>query len=350
MERNNNIPIRNIYYMLSYAYQTLNLSEYNQIGTEKFENVKDLYAEILSMGIPVLIRGGLSKDYISVEETSNVIKGKIDINSTIKKSALVNKKVAVVYDEFSENILLNQIIKATLVYLSRSNKISKKMRRLFYGLLPYFTEVSDVELDLKLWKNVRYDRQNIRYQFIVDVCRYFYEDLLLDESSTSQLIKEVQDEQRLSSLYEKFIYSFFKRESNYKVTHPQIQWSVDDGFTEALPIMQTDLVLQKDKKTLIVDAKFYSENMVARFEGGTAKQKSGNLYQIFTYINNWKKEPDDTIAGMLLYAKTTAVNQPNHIYHIKGNQIFVVSLDLQKDFSGIKEDLIAYANQFFAAY
>ncbi|QTN01640.1 restriction endonuclease [Sediminibacillus dalangtanensis] len=348
MERNNNIPIRNIYYMLSYAYQTLNLSEYKQIGTEKFDNVKELYTKILSIGIPILIRGGLSKGYISVEETSNVIKGKIDINSTIKKDALVNKKVAVVYDEFSENVLLNQIIKAALVYLSSSNKISQKMRRLFYGMLPYFTEVSDVELDLKLWKNVRYNRKNIRYQFIVDVCRYLYEQLLFDESSTSQMMKEVQDEQRLSSLYEKFIYAFFKRETKYKVSHPQIQWMVDDEFTDALPIMQTDLVLQKDNKTLIVDAKFYSDNMVARFEGGAAKQKSGNLYQIFTYINNWKKEPDETVAGILLYAKTTSLSQPNHIYHIKGNQIIVISLDLQQDFSGIKDNLLAYANQFFA--
>ncbi|WKA54474.1 5-methylcytosine restriction system specificity protein McrC [Planococcus shixiaomingii] len=347
MERNSNIPIRNIYYMLSYAYQTLNLSEYKEVGTEDFENVKELYAEILSIGIPVLLRGGLSKDYISVEETSNVIKGKIDINSTLKKNTLVNKKVSVIYDEFSENILLNQIIKATLVYLSRSNQLSGKKRRLFYGFLPYFTEVADVELNLKLWRKVRYNRQNIRYQFIVDVCRYLYEQLLFDESSTSQLMKELQDEQRLSSLYEKFIYAFFKRETNYKVSRSQIQWDVDDGFTEALPIMQTDLILQKDKKTLIVDAKFYSENMIARFEGGAAKQKSSNLYQIFTYINNWRKSPEETVAGMLLYAKTTALNQPNHVYNIKGKQIFVASLDLQKDFAGIKVNLVAHANQFF---
>jgi len=89
-------------------------------------------------------------------------KGKIDINATIKKNTLVNKKVAVVYEEFSENVVLNQIIKATLIYLSRSNKINQIIRRLFHELLPYFTEVSDVELDLKLWKNVRYNRQNMR--------------------------------------------------------------------------------------------------------------------------------------------------------------------------------------------
>ncbi|AJD92959.1 5-methylcytosine-specific restriction enzyme subunit McrC [Jeotgalibacillus malaysiensis] len=347
MERNSNIPIRNIYYMLSYAYQTLNLSEYKQIGTEDFKNVKELYAEILSIGITVLIRGGLSKDYMSVEETPNVIKGKIDINTTIKKNTLVNKKVAVVYDEFSEDILLNQIIKGTLLYLAHSNKINHKMRKSFYGLLPYFTDVTAVELDLRLWKNVKYNRQNIRYQFIVDVCRYLYEELLFDESSTSQIMKELKDEQRLSSLYEKFIYAFFKRESDYKVSRPQIQWDVDDGFKEALPIMQTDLILQKDHKTLIADAKFYSENMVARFEGGVAKQKSSNLYQIFSYINNWKKGPDEKVAGMLIYAKTTALNQPDHVYQVKCKQIFVVSLDLQQDFNDIKKSLLSYADQFF---
>jgi len=346
MERNKNIPIRNIYYMLSYAYQTLNLAEYKQIGLEKFENVRDLYAEILSIGIPVLIRGGLSKDYIRVEETSNVIKGKIDINATIKKNTLVNKKIAVVYDEFSENTLLNQIIKATLVYLSRSNKISKKMRRTFYSLLPYFTEVMDVELNLNLWQNVKYNRQNIRYQFIVDVCRYLYEQLLFDENSTSQMMKELQDKQRLSSLYEKFIYALFKRETKYNVSRPQIKWNVDDEFTDSLPIMQTDLVLQKEMKTLIIDAKLYSDNMLERFEG-TAKQVSSNLYQIFTYVNNWERKQKETVAGMLIYAKTTALNQPDHIYQIKGNQYFVFSLDLHQDFQDLKQSLLAYAHQYF---
>ena len=39
------IPIRNIYYMLSYAYQTMNFSEYRALGSEPFDNVRDLYAK-----------------------------------------------------------------------------------------------------------------------------------------------------------------------------------------------------------------------------------------------------------------------------------------------------------------
>lgn len=332
--------------MLSYAYKTLSLSEYKKMGTEKFENVEELYAKILSIGIPVLIRGGLSKEYKSFQETSNVVKGKIDINLTIKKNTLINKKIIINHEEFSENILLNQIIKATLNFLSRSSKISRKMRKIFLGFLPYFTEVSNIELNLNIWKKVTYNRQNIRYQFILDICRYLYEQLLIDESTKSKVMTDIQDEQKLSSLYEKFIYAFFKRDTNYSVSRPQIRWNVDDDFIDALPIMQTDIVLQRNEKTLIIDTKFYSENMVSRFEGGTAKQNSNNLYQIFSYINNWEKKSGEIVSGMLLYAKTRSLIQPNHDYNIKGNKIFIRSLDLQQEFEEIKVDLLKYTSNF----
>lgn len=347
MEANPQIPIRNIYYMLSYAYQTLRLSEYQKISVEEFHNVKELYAEILKVGIPVLIRGGLIKDYIRISERSTVVRGKIDINSSIKQNTLVNKKLVVVYDEFSEDILLNQIIKATLVYLSHSNKIKKEVRQSLYGLLPYFAEVSEIQLNLNLWKKIQYNRQNIRYQFIIDVCRYLYEELLLDENSSDHLMNQIQEEQRLSSLYEKFIFAFYKRETSYKVWHPQIEWKVENDFIEALPIMQTDIVLSQVNKTLIIDTKFYSENMSIRFEGGKAKQKSNNLYQIFTYVNNWNAKADEEVAGMLLYAKTIGQHQPQHYYEIKGNKISVVNLDLNQDFNGIKKDLLSLVEEYF---
>jgi len=92
------IPIRNIYYMLAYAYQTLNLSEYKKMDVEQFANIKELYAEILSIGIPVLIRGGLIKDYININEKSTILRGKIDLHSSIKQNTLVDKKLTVIYD------------------------------------------------------------------------------------------------------------------------------------------------------------------------------------------------------------------------------------------------------------
>ena len=38
-ESNSLIPIKNIYYMLSYAFQVLNTSNFQKIKGEKFENI-----------------------------------------------------------------------------------------------------------------------------------------------------------------------------------------------------------------------------------------------------------------------------------------------------------------------
>ena len=339
MQATSSIPIRNIYYMLAYAYQSLSFSEYKNIVNEKFDNTMDLYSEILLIGLPVLIRGGLLKDYIRINDRTTVIRGKIDINSSIKQNALVDKKLIVIYDEFSEDILLNQLLKATLVYLSKNCKLLKEKRRSFFSYLAYFGNVSDIELELKLWTKVQYNRQNIRYQFLVDICRFLYEELLILEDGNVEH-QSLYDKQRLSSLYEKFVYAFYKRETHYNVVHPQILWKVENGFTDALPIMQTDIVLQHKNRTLIIDTKFYAENMVKRFEGGVAKQKSANLYQIFTYVNNWVHRANEVVSGMLLYAMTTAEEQPNHHYEINGNSISVVTLNLDQEFDAIHNDLI----------
>ena len=49
------IPIHNIYYMLTYAFSTLNDSGYRDVGTESFDNVYDLYSSILIKGISVSV-------------------------------------------------------------------------------------------------------------------------------------------------------------------------------------------------------------------------------------------------------------------------------------------------------
>ena len=337
---NDTIPIRNIYYMLAYAYQSLSLSEYKNINNEKFDNTISLYSEILLIGLPVLIRGGLLRDYIRIFDRSTVIRGKIDINSSIKKNSLVDKKLIVIYDDFSEDILLNQILKSTLVYLSRSSALTKEKRRKFFSYLAYFGKVSDVELELSLWSKVQYNRQNIRYQFLVDICRFLFQELLISEGEDTRN-HSFEDGQRLSSLYEKFVYAFYKRETSYKVTHPQIPWKVENGFVDALPIMQTDIVLQHMEKTLIIDTKFHTKNMAKRFEDGKAKQKSANLYQIFAYVNNWMQHNNEVVSGMLMYAETVADEQPNHHYEINGKSISIVTVNLNQEFELIHNDLIS---------
>ena len=67
---------------------------------------------------------------------------------------------------------------------------------------------------------------------------------------------------------------------------------------------------------------------------------SGNLYQIFAYVKNAAlAEPDKTISGMLLYARTEDEHQPDEIYDIDKNMFYVRTLDLSCRFEQIRRQL-----------
>ena len=51
MTRDKSILIKNIYYMLSYAFQTLNQENYDDVAVESFDEMYDLLAAILQEGL-----------------------------------------------------------------------------------------------------------------------------------------------------------------------------------------------------------------------------------------------------------------------------------------------------------
>ena len=55
------IPVQNIYYMLSYAFQALQAQNYKDLATENFHNTAELCAAILDKGISIQLKRGLGK-------------------------------------------------------------------------------------------------------------------------------------------------------------------------------------------------------------------------------------------------------------------------------------------------
>lgn len=111
------IPIQNIYYMLSYAFQILNEQGYKNIATEQFNNTAELMAAILEKGIAIQLKRGLGKEYIPQTEALSSLRGKIDIAESIKTQSMLRKQLICTYDEFSVNSIMNRIIKSTVELL-----------------------------------------------------------------------------------------------------------------------------------------------------------------------------------------------------------------------------------------
>ena len=333
------IPVQNIYYMLSYAFQVLNEQGYRDIATEQFDNVAELCAAILSKGIAVQLKRGLGREYIPQTEALSTLRGKIDITESIKTQSLLRKQLICTYDDFSINGDLNRILKSTMELLLCAD-ISGPRKKALRKLLVYFADVDVLDVHTINW-NIRYDRNNQTYRMLVSVCYLVVKGLLQTNTDDSTRLMDFIDEQRMCRLYEKFILEYYRREHpEITARASQIPWQLDDGFSDMLPVMQSDITLSRGNRTLIIDAKYYANNTQTQFDVHT--RHSGNLYQIFTYVKNKDAEYGDApheVSGMLLYAKTDEQIQPDQVYQMSGNRISVRTLNLNCDFAEIAEQL-----------
>lgn len=342
------IPIQNVYYMLSYAFQVLNEQGYKNIATEQFHNTGELMAAILEKGIAIQLKRGLGKEYIPQTEALSSLRGKIDIAESIKTQSMLRKQLICTYDEFSVNSTMNRIIKSTVALLLRSN-ISKQRKKNLRKLMMYFGEVNFIDLHTVNW-NVQYNRNNQTYRMLISVCYLVVKGLLQTQSDGSTQLMDFLDEQRMCRLYEKFILEYYRKEYKDQITAnaSQIPWQLDNEENTMLPVMQSDIMLQHDNRVLIIDAKYYEHSTQVQFDKHTLH--SSNLYQIFTYVKNKEYELRDRehkVSGMLLYAKTKEEVYPNNVYQMSGNQITVRTLDLNLPFSDIAKQLNTIAATHF---
>ena len=281
------IRVQNIYYMLAYAFQVLHEQGYKDVATENFGNTAELLAAILCRGVSGQIKRGLCRQYITSEEPLCCPRGKIELGESIKTQTIRKKQLVCAYDEFSVDAYTNRIIKTTMELLLRAD-ISKPGKKELRKLLIFFDEVSFLDIHTINWK-IRYDRNNQTYRMLIAVCQLVIKGLLQTSADGTVRIMDYADDQSMAKLYEKFILGYFRREHpDIKTYSPQIAWQVSDGHRNLLPAMQSDLVLSnsRTKKTLIIDAKFYSHNLQRKAPYMAETIHSGNLYQILAYVKN----------------------------------------------------------------
>lgn len=340
------IPIQNIYYMLSYAFQTLQAENYKDLATENFHNTSELCAAILDKGIGIQLKHGLRRDYVSKSESLSTLQGKLNISASIKTQTMLKKQMICTYDEFSTNIQFNQIIKSTVLLLLKAN-ITNSRKKSLRKLLLFFSDVNEIDLHFVNW-NQQYNRSNQNYQMLIGMCYLVYKGLLTTQNNGTTKLMDFFDGQRMCRLYEKFLLEYYRKEHpELTANASQIAWQLDDTENQMLPRMQTDIMLSKNNNILIIDAKYYSHMTQQQY--GIHTLHSNNLYQIFTYVKNKEFELrnyEHTVSGMLLYAQTDEDIIPNNTYHMSGNQISVLALDLNQDFSKISRTLDDIAKNF----
>lgn len=347
------IFIKNIYYMLAYAFRVLRQNSYEKVAAEEFETVFDLFAEILCRGISRQLKQGLYRTYVSREENLPAVRGKLLISGTIRNQVQRDRKACCEYEELSANNLFNQILKAALRELTGSDQVKRERRAELKKLLPFFDGVDEIRVSNVRWESIRRKRGNANYEMLLNLCYFVFRGMIQTEEAGRYRVMTFSDES-MSRLYEKFILEYMRHHHPYleEIRSAQVKWNLTEEpqarMIRFLPVMQTDIFLRLGDEILIIDAKYYGHTMQSHYEKETIH--SGNLYQIFTYVKNQDDEGSGNVSGMLLYAKTEEEITPDCSFVMGGNRIRVETLDLNQEFSAIAGQLDEIIESSFDAH
>ena len=351
MTADKGIFIKNIYYMLSYAFQILKQEDYRKVNAEQFDNIHNLFSAILARGIARQLRQGLYREYIPMQEQLSVMRGKLNINDTINLQMQRKQKLACEFEEFSEDNLYNQILKVTMYRLIRADDVDSHQKQALKKLIVFFDNVKLIQPDYITWNRLIYCQNNRNYELLLNVCYLVLNGMLQTTEDGKYRLVSFSDE-HMERLYEKFILEYYKQ--HYPQLHPSaqyIQWNLtkppDKITMQILPKMKTDITLKKDGKILVIDAKYYSKSMIQHYDKEILR--TAHLCQIFTYVKNLDTENTGNVSGLLLYAKTEEEIFPHgEPVVIGGSSIGAKTLDLNQEFPVISQQLNQIAETYFS--
>ena len=344
-----NIPLENVYYMLAYAFKAINLDSFKSVGAESFDRPENLLGAILHEVLKPVLRGGLYKTYEVHEDALQTVRGHILIRDTMRHVINRRRRLQCEFDEFTKDNLFNQILKAAMTALIGAAGISQTTRKALRSDLAYFSDVKDISRSRICWRNLRYQRTNVSYRVSMNFSRLIIDGELMGDKDGSGKIKlRLFTEETLHDVYEAFLREYFR------VHHPevdvigkkQLRWDVPATDQSKMPKMETDVMIRKGNRILVIDAKYYGTILNHRFGG--ASYNSGNLYQIKTYVDSMTADPSYShcwVFGLLLYAKTNEVVQPLRT-SVHGSPIGVDCVDLNVKFPQIKAQLDTLLREF----
>jgi 5-methylcytosine-specific restriction enzyme subunit McrC len=339
----NRIPVQNLYYLLLYAWNRLPEGQAINVAGIRSPELPNLIAKVLLEGTRNLLRRGLDRNYVETDEDLTRPRGRVRISDTLNRALRSRAQIACTTDELSRDVLANQILKATLERLAKTEEIDQSLRNGMTAILSGLSEIRSIALVARDFGRVQLHGNNAGYAFLLRVCALAHEALLPDQRTGRFRFRNVlANPQAMGLIFQDFIRNFFRLEQDrFDVKGDQVRWDVDRSVGSGhhlLPAMFTDTSLSDGRRTIIVECKWTSALEIGR--GGKRTLNEDHLRQLHTYMIHHARTLSHvgSVEGLLLYPLTD--ENLNVDLMVKGQRFRVRTINFAVDWQEIRMQLL----------
>ena len=301
--------------LLALACYAMGMFELQHERQFDFKEDPELLPDTLALALAAAARRafsrGLLHGYLTEEEALQTVRGRIRFDDQLRRRFGLPIPIEVTYDEFTDDIVENRLVKAAVVRLGEMRLRSSNARRDLGWIMAMLENVSHSDFAPKGVPEVSFNRLNEHYRVVVGLSR-----LILQHSAFESRRGDVRATgflMDMNNVFQEFVTVALREElrlSPHSFGEKEIVSLDKAGKVHLRP----DLTWRESGNCLFVgDAKY----KVA--DGGA---RNADLYQLLAYATALNLP-----GGMLIYAEGESERMTYEVRHIC-KQLEIATLDL----------------------
>lgn len=235
------------------------------------------------------VRRGIPRRYRAQEDDLTALRGTLNLPRQFTRHAANPSRLACKFDELSEDIALNHIMKATVAHLSRMSRNATNQQRL-RELAFVYADISEVAVPALEWDEVVIDRTNSAWQELFDMAQLFLRNLYQTTSAGAGLGTALLFE--MNELFEEYVGRLIVRalaHTEYRVSlqggRRYCLTSLDDG-REVFQTKPDILIWRGEQVVQVIDTKW--KRISSRIDDRKQGVSQGDIYQMMAYAQLYR--------------------------------------------------------------
>jgi len=288
-ERQNAAIRKRLVHMLAVALDLkIEMGRITELDWQR-ETLLEILIRIFCDKLTEAVRRGMPRRYLGHEDDLSALRGSLDVPRQFTRHAANPGRLACRFDELSQDIALNRIMKAAVLHLSKMSRSAANQQRL-RELAFVYADISDVPVLALKWGEVIIDRTNRAWQDLFGMAQLFLRNRYQTTSSGSGQGTALLFE--MNALFEEYVGRLVTRAlagTEFRVTLQGGRLFCLSSLEDDRAVFQTKpdiLIWRAGEVAHVIDTKW--KRISARIDDPKLGVSQGDVYQMMAYAHLYK--------------------------------------------------------------